>query len=64
MHQTTTITTKSQAEQLNRWTITNYNPNYIEQTISVEDDTLTKEIFQDTLKVVSRKISEPVAETK
>jgi hypothetical protein len=66
MNQTVTITTKSISEQLNKWHLTNHSPF---QEIKVETSNNDIEVFdqpsfETILEKVSRKISEPVAETK
>lgn len=64
MNQTITVTSQSQAEQLNKWQLTNFNPYNIEKEVEVSgEETFTKEHFESVLKTVSSKTSEPVAET-
>lgn len=63
MSDTITITAKSQAEYLNKWMVTNYNPEYVEQTIeSKQNEGFLDEDFENSLKIVSHQKSESAAE--
>ncbi len=62
MTQTITITTKSMAEELNKWQLTNHNPFELKGMDEIES--FDKNIFEKTLKKVSRKTPAPVAKMK
>ncbi len=64
MEQTITITTQNLANELNKWQLTNHNQVPILLMADDDDEIFDSKAFDETLKMVSRKISAPVEETK
>ena len=61
--QTITITTQNMAEELNKWQLSNHIQLPM-PSMDDDDEIFDSKAFDETLKMVSRKISAPVEETK
>ena len=63
MNRSTSITTKSQAEQLKEWRLENASGGTARAIFDAQQKILTQHDFEASLRLVSQKLSEPRQET-